>query len=69
MDSQEQEVLVDTVLALISRLAPGAVQRAMYGGTVFELEEGTAKSRIGGVYAYDSYVSVEFAKGGVLCRS
>jgi len=29
----------------------------------FELQDGIAASRIGGVYAYDAHVSVEFAKG------
>ena len=37
--------------------------REMYGGLVIELEENNPKSRVGGIYAYKDYVSLELAKG------
>ena len=38
----------------------------MYVGIVLELETDTPKSRIGNVYDYESYVSLEFAQGTLL---
>lgn len=60
------DAIVAEVVALFMALAPEGGHRAMYGGTVFELEPGNPKSRIGGVYAYEGHVSVEFAHGARL---
>ena len=46
--------------------APRANPRPMYVGIVLELETDTPKNRIGNVYAYKSYVSLEFAQGTFL---
>ena len=66
MDAQVQDSIRDALAAHVTAAMPGASLRAMYGGTVFELEPGNAKSRIGGVYAYDGHVSLELAKGAKL---
>lgn len=63
MDKATGKAIVQEVIDLVLTALPGAVMRPMYGGTVFELQDNVAASRIGGVYAYDAHVSVEFANG------
>ncbi len=63
MDEAIKTHIVDQITEMMIRLAPDANLRAMYGGTVFELINDDPKSRIGGVYVYKDYVSLEFAKG------
>jgi len=65
MDSDTRDQIVAAVIATARAAAPDMTLRQMYGGTVFELENGIAQSRIGGVYGYDAHVSVEFAQGAL----
>ncbi len=63
MDDVNRAEIIDTLVQVITALVPDANLRPMYGGTVIELETDNPKSRIGGVYGYADYVSLEFAKG------
>ena len=65
--NEPTKALIEDVLVkyVISRV-PTANPRPMYGGTIFELEADSPKSRIGGVYCYENHVSVEFAHGSFL---
>jgi hypothetical protein len=63
MNQTEITEITDSILETLVDAAPDITTRTMYGGTVFEMEKETPKSRIGGVYSYENYVSVEFATG------
>lgn len=63
MDERTKTMIQDALVSHLLALAPDANPRSMYGGIVFELEVDNSKSRIGGVYAYDAHVSLEFAQG------
>lgn len=66
MDDAQKSDIADTLIKIFLEMVPDANPRSMYGGTVFELEKDNAKSRIGGVYVYAEYVSMELAKGIML---
>jgi len=55
--------VVEALTEMIADLAPHAFLRPMYGGLVIELEKENPKSRIGGLFTYSEYVSLEFSKG------
>lgn len=55
--------IVDLLNDLVLKLAPDANLRTMYGGHVIELELDVPKSRVGGIYVYGDYVTLELAKG------
>lgn len=61
-----QALLTDWLIATVSRVAPQAGQRPMYGGLVFERQLGTPKTCICGIYAYSEHISVEFTHGAAL---
>lgn len=63
MDDATQTALVDQLTDMVHTVAPDANLRPMYGGIVIELVPDHPKSRIGGFYTYDAYVSFEFAQG------
>lgn len=63
MDDATKAEIIGSLEEAIIKLAPDASLRAMYGGSVIELEIENPKSRIGGFYAYAEYVSLEFANG------
>jgi hypothetical protein len=63
MSDATKAEIINGLEEMIADLAPDANLRAMYGGTVVELETDNPKSRIGGFYVYDDYVSFEFANG------
>jgi hypothetical protein len=63
MDDAAKERVITKLCDMMTKLAPQTNLRAMYGGTGFELEKDNPKSRIGGVYSYADYVSLELAKG------
>lgn len=63
MDEHEKPLIKDVLIEHLLMRVPGANLRAMYGGTVFELEPDTPASRIGGVFASTNHVSLEFSKG------
>lgn len=65
MNEATKVQICDQLTALIIDLAPDATLRPMYGGTVIELVKDDPKSRVGGLYVYGAYVSVEFAKGAL----
>jgi hypothetical protein len=66
MNQTEIIEITDAILETLVDVAPDITTRSMYGGTVFEMEKEIPKSRIGGVYSYENYVSVEFAMGAGL---
>lgn len=66
MDDQVKTVIRDVLTEQLLKRVPDANLRAMYGGTVFELERNTPASRIGGVFASTNHVSLEFSKGASL---
>jgi len=66
MDKKTQNALSDELKQTIKDIAPEICFRNMYDGSVFELKEGDPKSRIGGVYTYSDYVSVELVKGATI---
>ena len=43
--------------------APPTVFREMYGGLVFETEIGNSKTRLGGIFVYEEYVTLELTNG------
>jgi hypothetical protein len=63
MDDATQIEIVDQLNEIIIDLAPDATLRSMYGGTVIELKKGDPKSRVGGIYVYANYVSLELSQG------
>lgn len=63
MDDQVKTMIREALVAHLLKRVPDANLRAMYGGTVFELERDTPASRIGGVFASTNHVSLEFSKG------
>ena len=63
MNEVEKATIIGLLAEMIFEMAPDATLRAMYGGTVIELEKDVPKSRVGGMYAYADYVSLELAKG------
>lgn len=63
MDDALKAQITEQLFELVAELAPDATLRAMYGGTVIELIRDDPKSRVGGVYAYADYVSLELANG------
>jgi hypothetical protein len=58
--------IADRIIDAVAELAPDATFRSMYGGTVIEMQKDNPKSRIGGVFVYADYVSLEFTKGAFL---
>lgn len=63
MDEAIKLHIVDQLKELVIKLVPDANMREMYGGLVIELETDVPKSRVGGIYVYPDYVSLELAKG------
>lgn len=63
MDETIKLQIVDLLKELVIKLVPDANMREMYGGLVIELETDVPKSRVGGIYVYVDYVSLELAKG------
>lgn len=63
MDDATKTKIVEQLNEMIINLTPDATLRSMYGGTVIELKKDVPKSRVGGIYAYADYVTLEFAKG------
>jgi hypothetical protein len=63
MDTQTANEISATIMEIVIDVAPDATTRAMYGGTVIEMEPNNPKTRIGGVYVYTDYVSLELANG------
>jgi len=63
MDETIKAQIIDLLKGMATKLAPDANLREMYGGLVIELEKDDPKSRVGGIYAYSDYVSLELAKG------
>ena len=57
--------IVEKLNAIIIDLDPNVTLRTKYGGTVFELRKNDPKSRIGGVYSYTGYVSLELSNGAL----
>ena len=66
MEENVKAMIADALVRHLMQRVSNANPRPMYGGTVFELEVDNPKSRIGGVYAYDGHVSLEFAQGKCL---
>ncbi|WP_147126849.1 DUF1801 domain-containing protein [Shimia ponticola] len=60
------DAIRSALLELVAETLPDASLREMYGGMVIELEQGNPKSRIGGVFAYEAHVSLEFTYGAQL---
>ncbi len=60
------EQITEEIDAMIFELRPGVGRRAMYGGVVFELEAGNAKTMVCGHFIYKAHVSVEFSEGYTL---
>jgi len=63
MDEATKTAIVDQLNELIIDLIPDATMRPMYGGTVIEMIKNDPKSRIGGVFIYADYVSLELSNG------
>ena len=63
MNDTEKAEIVELLFEMVIDLLPDVMMREMYGGTVIELEENKPLSRIGGIYVYANYVTLEFAKG------
>lgn len=63
MDETIKAQIIELLKETATKLAPDTNLREMYGGLVIELEKDNPKSRIGGIYAYSEYVSLELAKG------
>lgn len=61
-----QALLTDWMIATVSRVAPQADHRPMYGGLVFERQLGAPKTCICGIYAYSAHISMEFTHGAAL---
>ena len=61
-----QTLVTDWMMKTVTRHAPDAGHRPMYGGLVFERELGTPKTCICGIYAYSEHISVEFTHGAAL---
>jgi len=63
MDVSIKSEIIEQIKSIIALLAPYSDMREMYGGTVIETIGGNPKTRIGGFYVYNDYVSVEFKNG------
>lgn len=63
MDAQTKTMIQEALAAHLMARVPEAQLRAMYGGTVFELEQDVRQSQVGGVFAYTNHVSLEFSDG------
>ena len=63
MDDSTKTELENQIRNIVTELLPSATFRTMYGGTVIELSKDDPKSRIGGIFSYKDYVSLEFTKG------
>ena len=60
------EPLTEEIDAIIAEVCPGAGRRSMYGGIVFESEQGNPKTLVCGHFVYKNHVTLEFAKGNEL---
>lgn len=65
MDAGTRAHILDALERMIAEAAPESSLRAMYGGSMIELEPGNAKSRVGGFFASKNHVSMEFSLGAV----
>lgn len=63
MDEATKAEIVERLNEIIVDLIPDVTFRSMYGGTVIELKKDDPKTRVGGIFVYASYVSLEFANG------
>ena len=63
MDETIKAQAIEIIKNIVLKNAPNTNFREMYGGLVIELEKDNPKSRVGGIYAYKDYVSLELAKG------
>ena len=61
-----QTLFTDWTMKTVTRLAPNAGHRPMYGGLVFEHELGVPKTCVCGIYAYSEHISIEFTHGAAL---
>ncbi|NRA87903.1 MAG: DUF1801 domain-containing protein, partial [Rhizobiales bacterium] len=60
------EALKQLILDEILKTELNGFWHPMYGGLVFELEEGNRKTSIGGVFISRNHVSFEFSNGYLL---
>lgn len=63
MDINLAEDLTVRIERLIAEIAPDAVGRRMYGGTMFETEANNPKTGICGHFVYKNHMSLEFTDG------
>jgi len=61
--SKEAREIVGSVREIVANVAPEAVEKVMYGGVVFELEDLTPKRLFCGAFVRKEYVTVEFDRG------
>lgn len=61
-----EEQTVDKVRGIITKIAPEANEREMYGGLVYELPDTKPKRLFAGVFKRKGYVTIEFDKGAEL---
>lgn len=63
MNKAIETEIVEKLNVIIIDLDPDVTFRTMYGGTVIELKKNDPKSRVGGIYTYTDYVSLELSNG------
>lgn len=57
------EQITEEIDAIIRDVCPSAGRRSMYGGIVFEKEQGNHKTMVCGHFIYKKHVSLEFSNG------
>jgi len=63
MNNETKTEIVNALIELATNIHSDITFRTMYGGTVIELKKNDPKSRVGGVFTYTDYVSLELTNG------
>jgi hypothetical protein len=63
MGTLESNAITEKVRAIITAVAPDAIEKSMYGGTVYELADSSSKRLLCGIFVRKGYVTLELDGG------
>jgi hypothetical protein len=63
MDIEEVQTIAKAIQGIVADIAPDAKEKAMYGGSVYELNDMKPKRLFCGIFIHKDRVTVEFDRG------